>query len=121
DGRAPTLQEQAAGALHAHSEIDHEPSPAELDAIADFEGKLFSSIAAKKVAGDLDHGRTPDPVDLHFPPGSDEAAGQAIFLQMCTACHGTSTTNTFTNTAVENNFFPIQHADGTVDISGFNI
>src|SRR5262249_54160558 len=62
DGRAPTLEEQADGALHAHSQIDHEPSPEELGAIADFETRLFSSEGARKVSNDLDHGRTPDPV-----------------------------------------------------------
>jgi cytochrome c peroxidase len=119
DGRAPTLAQQADGALHAHMQIDHEPSPAQLDAISDYEGKLFSSEAARKVANDIDHGRAPAPVDLKFPPGSDEAAGQAIFLQICAQCHGTGTTNTFTNRTVEANFFPVQHADGTIDIGGF--
>lgn len=119
DGRALTLEQQADGALHAHSQIDHEPSAEELDAIAKFQSKLFSSNAAKKVAHDVDHGRTPAPVDLRFPHGSDEAAGQALFLQVCAQCHGTGTTNTITNKTVENNFFPVQHADGTIDYSGF--
>jgi cytochrome c peroxidase len=120
DGRAPTLPQQADGALHAHSQIDHEPTADQLAAIADFESKLYTSDAAKEVANDIDHGRPTDPVDLQFPPGSDEAAGQAIFVQICAKCHGTGTTNTFTDKVVESNFFPIQHPDGTVDISGVN-
>src|SRR6185437_6430527 len=103
---------QADGALHAHSQIDHEPSPEELEAIADFESNLFTSSTARKVANDIDHGRAPAPVDLSFPAGSDEAAGQVIFQQICALCHGTGTVNTFTNAVVESNFFPVQHADG---------
>jgi hypothetical protein len=71
------------------------------------------------VADDIDHGRPPAPVDLRFPPGSDEAAGQALFQQLCAQCHGTGTTSTFTDEAVEDDFFPVQHADGTIDYSGY--
>src|SRR5262249_43305372 len=67
DGRAPTLDVQADGALHNHSQIDHEPSPEQLEVIADFEDKLFSSDAAKDVGEDFAKGRPTDPVDLHFP------------------------------------------------------
>lgn len=120
DGRAPTLPVQADGALHAHSQIGKEPPAEVLAQIAAFERSVFSSPAAAEVADQLAHGQTPPPVDLHPAPGSDEAAGQAIFNQICAKCHGTGTTNVFTDSVVESNFFPVQHADGTVDIGGFN-
>ena len=46
DGRAPTLQEQALGAIHDHYQNTVEPTTAELDAIAEFQrtdSHFFSS------------------------------------------------------------------------------
>ena len=46
DGRAPTLQEQALGAIHDHYQNTVEPTTAELDAIAEFQrtdAHFFSS------------------------------------------------------------------------------
>ena len=37
DGRAPTLQEQALGAIHDHYQNTVEPTTAQLDAIAEFQ------------------------------------------------------------------------------------
>ena len=119
DGRAPTLPVQADGALHAHCQIDHEPSAEVLERISDFERSLFSSRAAADVADALEDGRTPAPVDLHFPPGSDGAAGQVLFQNICARCHGSPTTNVIGEKAVFDSFFPVQHADGTIDIGGF--
>src|SRR5262249_25687474 len=47
DGRFATLQEQANGALHAHSQIDHAPDQDELDEIAAFERTVFSDPRAR--------------------------------------------------------------------------
>jgi cytochrome c peroxidase len=119
DGRAPTLKVQANAALHAHSQISHEPPTEVLEKIASFERTVFSSPAAAAVADALAKGRTPAPLDLHFPPGSDEAAGQAVFQSVCAKCHGSPTTNVVVDKDVFDSFFPVQHADGTIDIAGF--
>ena len=53
DGRAPTLQEQARGAIHDHYQNTIEPAPAQLDAIADFQqtdARFFSSHELRKFA-----------------------------------------------------------------------
>ena len=50
DMSAPTLQAQALGALHAHAEIKREPKPQHLDAVADFQNLLFSSLPAARQA-----------------------------------------------------------------------
>ena len=55
DGRAPTLQEQALGAIHDHSQNTVEPTAAQLDAIAEFQrtdAHFFSSAALRKFAAD---------------------------------------------------------------------
>jgi cytochrome c peroxidase len=118
DGRAPTLEVQANGALHAHSRIDREPSDEVLEQISDFERTTFSSSAAREVADALEDGRAPEPLDLHFPPGSDEAAGQVLFQNICARCHGSPSTDVI-DKAVFDSFFPLQHADGTIEIAGF--
>jgi cytochrome c peroxidase len=119
DGRAPTLQAQADGALHAHSQIDREPADSALDQIADFERTIFSSQAAADVAAALARGQTPAPVDLHLPPDSDAGQGQTLFQNVCARCHGSPTTNVILEQNVFDSFFPVQHADGTVDVVGF--
>ena len=67
DGRAPTLQEQALGAVHDHYQNTSEPTAAQLDAIAEFQrtdAHFFSSHALRRFAGtgappELPRGRTP--------------------------------------------------------------
>jgi cytochrome c peroxidase len=119
DGRAPTLAVQANGALHAHSQIDRDPPDEVLAKIADFERSVFSSDAAAAVADALASGQQPPPLDLHLPPGSDAAEGQVVFQNICAKCHGSPTTNIIPDQAVFDSFFPVQHADGTVDVAGF--
>jgi hypothetical protein len=119
DSRAPDYEVQAAGALTNHSQIT-QPAPEEvIDLIAVFEGTIFSDAAAAGVAGAIAAGQNPPPVDVHAPPGSDAAEGQKVFLAICTKCHDTPKTNTIVDKAVFDSFFPVQHADGTVDVSGF--
>src|SRR5262249_27223344 len=79
---------------------------------------IFSSQAAADVAAAIDAGQTPPPLDLHLAPGSDAAAGQAVFLQVCARCHGSPATNVIPDQAVFDSFFPVEHADGTVDVTG---
>jgi cytochrome c peroxidase len=119
DGRAPNLEVQALGALRAHSQIDPDPPAAKVDQIASFERGVFSSDAAEAVAEALAHGRTPKPLDLHLPAGSLAAAGQVVFQQICARCHGGPTTNVILEQDVFDSFFPVLHADGTIDIGGF--
>jgi cytochrome c peroxidase len=119
DGRAPTLEAQALGALRGHSAIDPDPPAAKLSLISAFERSLFSSKDARDVAAALAAGAQPAPLDLHLTPGSDAAEGQAVFGSICAACHGSPTTNVIVDQTVFDSFFPIQHADGTVDVSGF--
>ena len=95
DGRAPTLQEQAAAAIHDHYQNTIEPTTAQLDAIAAFQRSdphFFSSSALKKFAAtgappELPRGITPAEqrgrtflVDAPFSPPSK--AG------ICALCHG---------------------------------
>jgi cytochrome c peroxidase len=119
DGRAPTLEVQANGALHAHSQIANDPPAAILSLIATFEKSVFSSPDAAAVAQALAAGQPPPPLDLQLPAGSDAAAGQVVFQQICAKCHGSPTTNQILDQTVFDSFFPVQHADGTVDVVGF--
>lgn len=118
DGRAPTLEVQALGALRDHSQLDGQPRHGQLDAIADYEKTVFSSPAAEEVADALEDHRDPPPLDLHLQPGSDAALGAQLFTTVCARCHGSPTTNQVVEQPVFDSFFPVQHADGTIDVVG---
>ena len=94
DGRAPTLQEQARGAIHDHYQNTVEPTAAQLDAIAEFQrtdARFFSSPALRKFAAtgappELPPGITPAErrgrkflVDAPFSPPSKKG--------ICALCH----------------------------------
>jgi cytochrome c peroxidase len=118
DGRATTLQEQALGALHAHSEISHEPPGSKLDSIAAYEKTLFSSPGVEAVFDALAAGTpAPDP-DPAFAPGSSEAAGKALFQTTCTPCHGGPSGDRILNRAARSQLFFQLNADGTVAVDG---
>ena len=119
DGRAPTLEVQANGALHANSQIARDPADLVLAMIGNFERTIFSSQAAADVADALAQGQPPPPLDLDLPPGSGAAAGQVLFQNICARCHGTPTTDVIPDQAVFDSFFPVQNADGTIGVSGF--
>ena len=119
DGREANLESQALGALRAHSQITGNVPFAKLEQIAMFEKHTFSDPDAAAVAAALDHGQTPAELDLHLPPGSMAAQGQAVFKAVCARCHGGPTTHRILEQAVFDSFFPVQHADGTVDVVGF--
>ena len=101
DGRAPTLQEQARGAIHDHYQNTVEPTTAELDAIAEFQrtdAQFFSSPGLRKFAAtgsppELPPGITPAEkrgrtflVDAPFNPPSKRG--------ICALCHSGPLLNT---------------------------
>jgi cytochrome c peroxidase len=101
DGRAPTLQEQALGAIHDHTQNTVEPTAAELDAIAEFQRSdphFFSSAELKKFAAtgappELPPGITPAEkrgrtflIDAPFEPPSKKG--------ICALCHSGPMLNT---------------------------
>jgi cytochrome c peroxidase len=94
DGRAPTLPEQALGAIHDHYQNTVEPTSEQLDAIAEFErtaARFFSTPALRKFAATgvppaLPPGITPAEkrgrtflVDAPFSPPSKKG--------ICALCH----------------------------------
>jgi cytochrome c peroxidase len=117
DGRAATLEEQALGALRSHSQIAHDPPAPVLGLIADFERTVFTSAAAEEIGEAIAYGEAPPNVEKHFPPGSNEALGQALFQKTCAVCHGGPRGNELTNKAVHDRLFPVIKADGTVDVT----
>ena len=94
DGRAPTLQEQALGAIHDHYQNSMEPTAAQLDAIAEFQrtdAHFFSSDELEEFAAG---GSPPE-----LPPGVTpaEKRGRMFFVDapfappskngICALCH----------------------------------
>jgi cytochrome c peroxidase len=94
DGREPTLQQQALDAIHDHSQNSVEPTPEQLDAIAEFERTdplFFSSDELRRFAAggpppELPPGITPAEkrgrtflVDAPFAPPSKRG--------ICALCH----------------------------------
>lgn len=86
DGRQPTLQSQAFGALLDHAEITVAPIPRFLDDVAAFQKSLFSSPSVEALALALEFGGPLPPTD---PPLNElEQIGKAHFQRHCTTCHG---------------------------------
>jgi cytochrome c peroxidase len=94
DGRAPTLQQQALGAIHDHYQNTVEPTAAQLDAIAEFQrtdARFFSSDELEEFAAG---GPPPE-----LPPGvtAAEKRGRRFFVDapfappskkgICALCH----------------------------------
>lgn len=102
DGRAPTLQEQAQGAILAHSQGGIVSDKA-LDSIARLEESLFSSERARYVHERLVHGvpleQIHDPED-RLQLTAAEGRGRALFEQACAPCHGGATTRQLVDDAV---------------------
>lgn len=117
DGRKGTLQQQAQGAITAHSE-GGSVAPADLDAIAAFQQTQFSSNRAKYVATKLAQGV---PVEQIVRPElkMDEltpaqARGLALYNSSCEPCHGGATTNRIVNREVHDFAIPEIKTDGNV-------
>lgn len=117
DGREVTLQEQAQSAITAHSEGG--PARArDLDAIAEFQQKLFTSKRAEKVAKKLRRGV---PVDQIERPELDmrgltpaQRRGRDVYDLACEACHGGATTLQIVNREIHDLAFVKLKADGNV-------
>jgi cytochrome c peroxidase len=86
DGRQPTLQAQALGALVGHGEITREPLLRFLNDVAAFETAQFSSPAVKLLSDALGSGQIPPPTDP--PLMLQEQLGKTLFAKHCTNCHG---------------------------------
>ena len=107
DGRAPTLQAQALGAIRDHMEPARPPLAKELDALAAFENELYYPLRLRS----LDDTTDPLPKEPGFSlPVQSPAAerGRVSFELRCLRCHGgelghtppAPTTPQFTNVLV---------------------
>lgn len=99
DGRAPTLEEQAQGAITSHSEGGVVPARA-LQRIAEFEKDQFSSWRARFVFERLEHGASLD--DIASPEdwmhlSRRERRGREVYDAACEPCHGGATTRQIVN------------------------
>jgi cytochrome c peroxidase len=116
DGRRETLQEQAQGAVTAHSE-GGAVRRRDLDAIAEFQEKQFSSDRARRVAKKLargvpvEHIERPE-LDMQLTPA--QARGLELYNVACEACHGGATTTQVVNREVHDFAFVELKPDGNV-------
>jgi cytochrome c peroxidase len=117
DGRRETLQEQAQGATTAHSE-GGEVISTDLDALAEFQAKQFSSNRARSVAKQLARGV---PVGEIVRPELDfeglnpaQKRGRELYNQACEACHGGATTTLVVNREIHDLTFVELKPDGNV-------
>jgi cytochrome c peroxidase len=116
DGRRSTLQQQAQGAVLDHSQGGAVPVE-DLDALAAFQQRQFTSGRARSVASRLAHGQ---PVERIRPPELDmdltpaQARGREVYAIACEACHGGATTLQVVNREVHALAFLQLKADGNV-------
>lgn len=95
DGREPTLETQAQGAIKSHSE-GGDVSRRELTSIAQFQRGVFSSPRAKWVADLLHFGVPEDKLPIpekFFPLTETQQRGREVYDAACRACHGGATTD----------------------------
>lgn len=90
DGRKVTLQEQAQGAIIAHSQGRKVPKK-DLDALAEFQQEQFTSKRAELVAKKLAHGVPVEDIprpELKMKLTEAQARGLKVYDIACEACHG---------------------------------
>jgi cytochrome c peroxidase len=116
DGRIATLPDQADAALLSHSQIDHAPTKTQLEDLAAFESTVYSDLTAELIGIATELGLPPPELEPHFPKGSTEAAGQALFGKACAPCHGTPTMTHITNPAIHDQLHPVLNADGSLTV-----
>jgi len=117
DGRKTTLQQQAQGAIIAHSQ-GGTVSAHDLDALAEFQEGLFTSNRAKKVAKKLDKGvpvehiRRPELDMDELTP--EQSRGLDVYNLACEGCHGGAKNLQVVNRQVHDLAFVELKADGNV-------
>jgi cytochrome c peroxidase len=116
DGREPSLQKQAQGAVTNHAE-GPTIGPGPLDQVAAFQKEVFSSPRAWLVARLLDFGiplaKVPMPED-YLPMSEPERRGREVYRKACEACHGSATTDRIVNREAHALFFAALKPDGNV-------
>ncbi len=117
DGRHETLQEQAQGAITAHSE-GGEVASRDLDAITEFQRGLFTSNRARSVAQQLAQGVPAGDIvrpELDFEGlNPAQARGREVYDAACEACHGGATTSLVVNRVIHDLTFVELKPDGNV-------
>jgi hypothetical protein len=116
DGRKTTLQEQAQGAITAHSQGPI-VSDCDLDALSDFQKELFTSNRAKKVAKKLAKGVPVDQIprpELTMDLTPAQARGLEVYDIACEACHGGATNLQVVNRTIHDLAFVQLKDDGNV-------
>ena len=116
DGREPTLQSQAQGAISSHSEgVD--AAPFQLDLLAEFQRGLFSSGRARFASALLDLGvpeaSVPDPEQL-FLFDAQERRGREVYVAACQGCHGGPSTDRIEQRELVDFLFPALTPEGNV-------
>jgi cytochrome c peroxidase len=84
DGRVPTLQLQALGALHGHAQIRDEPPARLLDAVAAFQKLIFPNQYSFEVAQAVENGM---PIPPEPPLSGAAVQGKVVFERECSFCH----------------------------------
>ncbi len=119
DGRKATLQEQAQGAITAHSE-GGTVAQADLDAIAAFQMKEFSSNRAKFVAKKLAKGVPVTQIERPELKMDEltaaEQRGLSLYNASCEPCHGGATTNRIVDREVHDFAIPELKPDGSGNV-----
>jgi cytochrome c peroxidase len=116
DGRRASLQEQAQGAITAHSE-GGQVSEKDLDRLADFQSTLFTSNRARFVAEQLAKGVPPSEIrdpDARLRLDAQERRGRELYAAACEACHGGPTKHLIVNRSVHDFAFVEVGPDGNV-------
>lgn len=116
DGRRPTLQLQAQAAVTDHSQ-GGQVAQEDLDAIAAFQQRQFTSGRARSVARRLAHGTPVEDIErpeLSMELTPAQARGRDVYDVACEACHGGATTLQVVNRAVHDLAFLQLKPDGNV-------
>ena len=87
DARLTTLQEQAAGALVNHAQIQDAPAQQFLDDLSSFQRVLFTNHRVRALSDAVRAGATPLP-DPDPRLNELEEQGKAVFDRACRHCHG---------------------------------
>lgn len=119
DGRKATLQEQAQGAITAHSQ-GGTVAQSDLDAIAAFQKDQFSSNRAKYVAQKLAQGTPVEQIERpelkmdELTPAQQR--GLALYNANCEVCHGGATNNRIVNRTVHDFAIPELKPDASGNV-----